>query len=58
MTEIITLDKLKKGRPARIVTITCSDDGLEAKLREIGFAEGDEVELLTHGPRRHLAIHV
>ena len=50
MTEIFTLNHLKKGRHARVVAITNSDDGLEAKLREIGFAEGDEVELLARGP--------
>jgi ferrous iron transport protein A len=45
----MTLDSLAKGAVARIASIEASPD-LEAKLREIGFAEGDEVELLNRGP--------
>jgi ferrous iron transport protein A len=43
------LDRLGKGMVGRITGF--SDDGgkLVAKLREIGFAEGDEVELLAKG---------
>ncbi len=44
------LGDLPKNRRARIVAIHTSDDALEATLREIGFAEGDEVEILHYGP--------
>ena len=37
------------GRTARIVGFADGDAGLVAKLREIGFAEGDEVEILARG---------
>jgi len=50
MNNILTLNKLDKGQHASVVAITRDEDGLEAKLREIGFAEGDEVELLARGP--------
>ncbi|WP_291071295.1 FeoA family protein [Hyphomonas sp.] len=46
----MNLDQLTEGASARIVSI---DDGvadLAAKLREIGFCEGDDVQLLTRGP--------
>lgn len=45
----IGLDQLTKGRIARVSGFAASDDNLVAKLREIGFAEGDEVELLGKG---------
>lgn len=45
----MTLDSLAKGAAAHIAAIEASPD-LEAKLREIGFAEGDEVEMLGAGP--------
>ncbi len=45
----MTLDSLAKGAAARIAAIEASPE-LEAKLREIGFAEGDEVEMLGAGP--------
>ncbi|MGF1544181.1 MAG: ferrous iron transport protein A [Parvularculaceae bacterium] len=41
------LDELERGRPARVAAI---GGPLEAKLREIGFAEGDEVETVHFGP--------
>lgn len=44
------LHELKKGDCARIIKIETQDAELEAKLREIGFAEDDEVEILHHGP--------
>ena len=44
------LNELKAGATGRVSGIATSDPMLEAKLREIGFAEGDEVELLTRGP--------
>lgn len=40
---------MAKGALARIASIEAAPD-LEAKLREIGFAEGDEVEMLGRGP--------
>ena len=46
----MTLDELTKGHIARIASIDDARPDLEAKLREIGFSEGDEVELLTRGP--------
>lgn len=45
----MTLDSLAKGAAARIASIEANPE-IEAKLREIGFAEGDEVELLSRGP--------
>lgn len=46
------LDQLPLGRVARVSGIEGATVELEAKLREVGFAEGDEVEMLTHGPFR------
>jgi len=43
-------DDLAEGAKARIAAILASDTDLERKLREIGFCEGDEVELLKRGP--------
>jgi ferrous iron transport protein A len=40
---------LTKGRQARVTGFGPGDESLVAKLREIGFAEGDEVELLARG---------
>jgi ferrous iron transport protein A len=37
------------GQVARVTGFADSDPRLVAKLREIGFAEGDEVELLGRG---------
>jgi ferrous iron transport protein A len=45
----IGLDRLAKGRVGRVSGFTGIDAKLIAKLREIGFAEGDEVELLAKG---------
>ena len=50
MEEIISLDSLAPHRIANVATIAPSDAALEDKLREIGFAEGDEVEVLYYGP--------
>jgi ferrous iron transport protein A len=44
----IALNRLAKGSVGR-VTGFLGDGKLVAKLREIGFAEGDEVELLAVG---------
>ncbi|GEM_PF-677669 len=43
------LDRLAKGRVGRVAGFKANDETLVAKLREIGFAEGDEVELLGRG---------
>ena len=45
----IGLDQLSKGHVGRVSGFSAGDDKLVAKLREIGFAEGDEVELLAKG---------
>lgn len=45
-----TLDEAKRGQKLVISAIVSGDPELDAKLREIGFSEGDEVELLTRGP--------
>lgn len=50
MTAAATLNQLKPGQVGRIARLTASDPVLLAKLREIGFSEGDEVELITFGP--------
>lgn len=43
------LDRLVLGQTGRVTGFGMGDDRLVAKLREIGFAEGDEVELLGRG---------
>lgn len=45
----VGMHTLTKGRTARVTGFGTGDDSLVAKLREIGFAEGDEVELLATG---------
>lgn len=44
------LSLLKKGDSARVARLSSEDQSLEAKLREIGFAEGDEIEIVHYGP--------
>jgi len=44
------LTDLPTGRKARVSKIVLESTGLETKLREVGFSEGDEVEMLAHGP--------
>ncbi|MGD9542237.1 MAG: ferrous iron transport protein A [Parvularculaceae bacterium] len=46
----ISLDRLEKSRRARVLGLSCADAALEAKLREVGFAEDDEVEVMHFGP--------
>lgn len=46
----VNIDELSIGATARIVGLSAIRPDVEAKLREIGFCEGDEVELLTRGP--------
>jgi ferrous iron transport protein A len=50
MPHKMTLNDLPIGQVGRIVSIEGGGADLENKLREIGFCEGDEVELLTRGP--------
>lgn len=45
----MTLDQLESGRVA-VVTGIIGDPRLQTSLREIGFAELDEVEILGWGP--------
>jgi ferrous iron transport protein A len=45
----MTLRDLSKNTPARILGFNASDQELETRLREIGFAEGDQVEALHFG---------
>lgn len=44
------LNELKPGRVARVRGVDAGSVELEAKLREVGFSEGDEVEMLGSGP--------
>ena len=44
------LIELPEGRTAVVSGIETGTAELEAKLREVGFAEGDEVEMLSRGP--------
>lgn len=59
------LHELKQNCRARVVSIGKSNAGpgsvaLENKLREVGFAEDDEVEILHYGPlgRRPLCVRL
>jgi ferrous iron transport protein A len=45
----VGMHTLAKGLSARVKGFGLGDESLVAKLREIGFAEGDEVELLARG---------
>lgn len=44
------LSDLGKGKTALVRGLAAEDPALEAKLREVGFAEGDEVEIVHAGP--------
>lgn len=44
------LSEMKKGAAGRVAAISADDPLIEAKLREIGFAENDAVELTHIGP--------
>jgi ferrous iron transport protein A len=44
------LNELRPRQRARVRTIGAGTDGLGTKLREIGFSEGDEVEMVGAGP--------
>ncbi len=45
----MTLRELPKNEPARIIGFNADNTELETRLREIGFAEGDQVEALHFG---------
>jgi len=45
----MTLRELSKNKPARIIGFSADDTDVETRLREIGFAEGDQVETLHFG---------
>ncbi|VAV88874.1 hypothetical protein MNBD_ALPHA06-1191 [hydrothermal vent metagenome] len=45
----ISLDQLPNLKPAKISGFCMAQERLIEKLREIGFAEGDEVEILHRG---------
>ena len=44
------LTQMKKGATGRVTAISAHDPLIEAKLREIGFAEDDAIELTQVGP--------
>jgi len=48
--KVVELNSLSLGQMGRVAGFSSEDTELETKLREIGFAEGDEVELLHRGP--------
>ena len=45
----MTLNQLKQNVPARVTGFQTADHDLEIRLREIGFAEGDQVILMHFG---------
>ncbi len=45
----MTLDKLPLNQTARIDNIRSENADIEMRLREIGFAEGDKVEVVHRG---------
>lgn len=49
MSSAETLANVKANIPYKITKFSCPDKETETRLREIGFAEGDEVELLHTG---------
>lgn len=54
----MNLTQLSKGKIARITDVIGADLVICAKLREIGFAEGDEVEIMYYGPIDRMPICV
>jgi len=54
------LSDLAPAQKARVRAIAGGSLDLEAKLREVGFSEGDEVEMVGFGPfgGRTLAVRV
>lgn len=49
MVDMTKLSDLTIGVRAQILSISNEDSALEAKLRELGIAESDEVEVLEFG---------
>ncbi len=45
----MTLEELRQNIPARIIGFNTTDEDLETRIREIGFAESDTVEVLHVG---------
>lgn len=45
-----TVNQLQPGETGKVARLNAVDTLLLAKLREIGFSEGDEIELITYGP--------
>lgn len=43
------LNELQRNEAAKVCGFTAQDEQMVLKLREIGFAEGDEVEVLSRG---------
>lgn len=52
------LSEMSFGAVGRVRSIEAGTAELEAKLREVGFAEGDEVEMLAQGPFRRRTVAV
>jgi len=46
---LLNLSQLSKNIPARITGFTQQNGDLETRLREIGFAEGDKVQVQHRG---------
>lgn len=46
----MTLNDLQIGKTGRIIGISPQAGEFDEKLREVGFCEGDSVELITRGP--------
>ncbi len=49
-SKCINLDQLPRHHRGHVCGFDSSNPGMVIKLREIGFAEGDEVEVLARGP--------
>ncbi|MBL4595284.1 MAG: ferrous iron transport protein A [Robiginitomaculum sp.] len=49
-TQTLTLDQLPAKKLGHIHGFVSANSSLALKLREIGFAEGDEIEVLHRGP--------
>ncbi len=45
----MTLRELRRGQSAHVTGFNAQEEQLETRLREIGFAEGDRVELMHWG---------
>ena len=47
---LMKLHELKAGQQARIRFIHAGSEQMDVKLRELGFSDGDEVEMVGAGP--------